>query len=131
MYGGSSKLGRGGGGAGRGAGAKRLSSSFPMMPPHRPSAPGGASRLSLGGSGSAANPRNRASGPKAPAAMEETFSLVSSNNPLAFAMIIRLVPNLVDEISRLEAQGGTARIKFDSLSSNPSGNASFFFFLSF
>lgn len=32
------------------------------------------------------------------------------------------MPNLVDEISRLEAQGGTARIKFDSLSSNPSGN---------
>ncbi|EXB34855.1 hypothetical protein L484_008115 [Morus notabilis] len=122
MYGGSSKLGRGGGGgAGRGAGAKRLSSSFPMMPPHRPSAPGGASRLPLGGSGSSANPRSRVSGLKAPAAApgtEETFSLVSGNNPLAFAMIIRLAPDLVDEIRRLEAQGRTTRIKFDSNNSN-------------
>ncbi|KAF3450630.1 hypothetical protein FNV43_RR06719 [Rhamnella rubrinervis] len=125
MYGGSSKLGRGGGPAGRGAGAKRLHSSFPLPPTHRPSGPASGGRLSLGGSGSAANPRSRGSVPAARAAapaVEETFSLVSGNNPLAFSMIIRLAPDLVDEIKRVEAQGGTARIKFDSMANNPNGN---------
>ncbi|KAK9282375.1 hypothetical protein L1049_005292 [Liquidambar formosana] len=37
-------------------------------------------------------------------------------------MIIRLTPDLVDEIRRVEAQGGTARIKFGSYPNNPSGN---------
>jgi len=132
MYGGSSKLGRGGGGggSGRGTGAKRPHSSFPLPPPHRPSGPGPApaSRLSLGGrgSGSASNPRSRGSGPPAaPAAVEETFSLVAGNNPLAFAMIIRLAPDLVDEIRRVEAQDGTARVKFDANANNSAGNVSF------
>jgi hypothetical protein len=125
MYGGSSKLARGGGVAGRGTGAKRPH-SFPLPPPHRPSGPGPgtAGRLSLGGrgSGSASIPRSRGSGP---AAAEETFSLVAGNNPLAFAMIIRLAPDLVDEIKRVEAQDGTPRIKFDASANNSAGNVSF------
>ncbi|KAA8541709.1 hypothetical protein F0562_022861 [Nyssa sinensis] len=79
-------------------------------------------RISVGG---AAGPRNRnsTSGPttSAPAAAEESFSLVTGN-PLDFAMIIRLAPDLVEEIKRVEAQGGTARIKFDSNANNTSGN---------
>ncbi|PON96111.1 Occludin domain containing protein [Trema orientale] len=130
MYGGSSKLGRGGSGAGRGAGPKRINHPFPMLPPHRPSAPASTGRLSLGGSASTPNPRRRAPGPKAPAsasaaagpAVEESFSLVAGNNPLAFAMIIKLAPDLVDEIRRVEDQGGTARIKFDAMANNPNGN---------
>ncbi|CBI35979.3 unnamed protein product, partial [Vitis vinifera] len=124
MYGGPAKLGRGGSAVGgRGGGKRGIHSSFPPPPPHRPSVP--ASRLSVGGAGGA-GPRNRAtnSGATTPAhlpASEETFSLVTGN-PLAFAMIIRLAPDLVDEIKRVEAQGGTARIKFDSNANNPSGN---------
>ena len=135
MYGGSSKLGRGGGagGVGRGAGAKRLSSSYPLPPTHRPTGgPPSSSRLSLGGrgSGSASNhPRSRSgAGSSAAAPMtEENFSLVSGNNPLAFGMIIRLVPDLVEEIRRVEAQGGTARVKFDANANNSAGNVSFLF----
>ncbi|GFY97143.1 dentin sialophosphoprotein-like protein [Actinidia rufa] len=86
-------------------------------PLHRPpsGAPGG--RLSVGGN------RNTATVPttSAPSAAEERFSLVTGN-PLDFAMVIRLAPDLVDEIKRVEAQGGTARIKFDSSANNPSGN---------
>ncbi|KAJ9179300.1 hypothetical protein P3X46_011108 [Hevea brasiliensis] len=122
MYGGSSKLGGRGGGRGGGAvGTKRLS-SFPPPPPHRPSTATN-HRLSIGGN---SNHRNR-SGPSASmsattAAVEETFSLIPGNNPPAFSMIIRLAPDLVDEIRRAEAQGGTARIKFDSMGSNTNGN---------
>ncbi|KAK7389611.1 hypothetical protein VNO78_24788 [Psophocarpus tetragonolobus] len=105
MYGGaSSKLGRG-------APNRR---SFPPPPaPHRSSAPGG--RLSLG-----ASARNAAK--ETAAAVEETFSLVSGSNPLAFSMIIRLAPDLVEEIRRVEAQGGTARMKFGPNPHNPMGN---------
>lgn len=39
-------------------------------------------------------------------------------------MIIRLTPDLVDEIKRVEAQGGSARIKFDANAKNTSGNVS-------
>ncbi|OMO66355.1 hypothetical protein COLO4_30609 [Corchorus olitorius] len=120
MYGGSSKLGRGGGGGGRGGGGPRNRSSFPPPPPHRPSSATQTGRLSLGSA-----PRNRPGigGGLGPApAVEESFSLVSGNNPLAFGMIIRLAPDLVEEIRRLEAQGGTAKIKFDSIPTNPGGN---------
>ncbi|XP_024180246.1 dentin sialophosphoprotein isoform X1 [Rosa chinensis] len=125
MYGGSSKHGHGrlGGGAGRGAGAAKLGrASFP--PPHRNSAgPAAANRLSLGGSNhrGGRNPPAPATSAAAPA-VEEKFSLVAGNNPVAFSMIIRLVPDLVDEIRRVEAQGGTPRIKFDSMTNNPNGN---------
>ncbi|KAK9148993.1 hypothetical protein Scep_007750 [Stephania cephalantha] len=54
----------------------------------------------------------------APSAREESFGLVSGGDPLAFAMIIRLAPNLVDEIRRVEADGETPRIKFDSNANN-------------
>ncbi|XP_010034821.2 dentin sialophosphoprotein [Eucalyptus grandis] len=37
-------------------------------------------------------------------------------------MIIRLAPDLVEEIRRAEAQGGNARIKFDANPKNPLGN---------
>lgn len=118
MFGGSSKFGRGGGRGGGGGGAtKRF--SVPPQPP-RPSVPGG---LSLSG-----GPRNRNPGPSsaAPPAVEETFSLVSGNDPLAFAMIMRLAPELVAEIRHAEAQGETAKIKFDVNSANPNGNVSLF-----
>ncbi|KAJ6704425.1 DENTIN SIALOPHOSPHOPROTEIN-LIKE PROTEIN [Salix viminalis] len=120
MYGGSSK--RGGRGGGGGSGSRR--SSLPPPPPvHRPTP---ASRLSLGPS---SNPRNNRPGPinaksltSSNPGVEETFSLIPGNSPLAFAMIIRLVPDLVDEIRRIEAQGGTARIKFGSIANNNDGN---------
>ncbi|KAJ8755878.1 hypothetical protein K2173_024423 [Erythroxylum novogranatense] len=118
MYGGSSKLGGrgGGGGAGRGAGPgggnkRPPSSSFPLPPPHRPSST--TSRLSLGSKRSAV-------GASSTAATEETFSLMPGK--IAFGMIIRLAPGLVEEIRRVEGQGGTARIKFDSVPTNPTGN---------
>ncbi|KAK9103918.1 hypothetical protein Sjap_021172 [Stephania japonica] len=124
MYGNTSgKLGRGGGG---GRGAKRLHSSFPPHPPpHRPAAPAG--RLSIGSRNrhaatAAAPSTSAAAAAAAPSAREESFGLVSGGNPLAFAMIIRLAPNLVDEIRRVEAEGGTPRIKFDSNANIPSGN---------
>ncbi|XP_050874035.1 uncharacterized protein LOC127076426 [Lathyrus oleraceus] len=103
MYGGpSSKMGR--------AGPKRLTSSFPPPPHHRPPS-SSSSRLSLGGSAR-----------KAPPAVEETFSLVSGSNPPAFSMIIRLAPDLIEEIKRVEAQGGTASMKYDANPNNPNGN---------
>ncbi|KAG7018295.1 hypothetical protein SDJN02_20163, partial [Cucurbita argyrosperma subsp. argyrosperma] len=122
MYGGPSKLGRAGAGAGRGTVGKRPHSSFPLPPSHRPSG-----RLSLGGSsaGSVTNPRNRtatATKSLAPQSVEETFSLVPGNNPLTFSMTIWLAPDLIDEIKRVEAQGGTPRIKFDANGKNSSGN---------
>lgn len=121
MYGGSSKLGRAGGGAGRGAGGKRPHSSFPLAPTNRPSG-----RLSLGGGGggSVANSQNRTATATTSESVEENFSLVTGNNPLAFAMIIRLAPDLIDEIKRVEAQGGTPRMKFDANAKNSSGNVS-------
>ncbi|PKI43533.1 hypothetical protein CRG98_036068 [Punica granatum] len=116
MFGGSSKVGRGGGRGGAGGGSKRFPA--PPLQPTRPALPS-AGRLSLSG-----GPRNRNTGPAAaaPPSVEETFSLVSGNNPLAFAMIIRLTPDLVEEIRRVEAQGETAKIKFDANPKNPSGN---------
>lgn len=138
MYGNSGKLGRGGGG-GRGASKRMLHNPLPLPPPHRPA---GAARLPIG----AASSRNRTAGPgpgscgAAPPVPEETFSL-ASNEPLAFSMIMRLTPDLVDEIGRVEAHGGAARIKFGPNSNNPSGNVThptcklvkriffFFFFL--
>lgn len=106
MYGGSSsKLGR--------AGPKRLRSSFPPLPSHRPPSSVNSS-LSLGGNA-----------PKTPPAVEETSSLVSGGNPLPFAMIIKLTPDLVEEIKRVEAQGGIARMKYDPNPNNSNGNVCF------
>ncbi|KAG9443686.1 hypothetical protein H6P81_015026 [Aristolochia fimbriata] len=112
MFGNSGKLGRGGGGRG----AKRL---MPPPPAHRPA--GGASRLSIG---AAPASRNRNAGQPPAAALpvpEESFSLVSAD-ALAFGLIIRLAPDLVEEIKRVEAQGGVPRIKFAANPNNSAGN---------
>lgn len=116
MYGGSGKLGRGRGG---GPVKRNIHTTFQPSSVQRPSATPAGGRLSAGG-----GHRNRSNTPVAPAAVsmaEETFSLVR-NNPLNFGMIIRLSPVLVDEIKRLEAQGGAARMKFDASAKNPAGN---------
>ncbi|KAF5203000.1 Dentin sialophosphoprotein-like protein [Thalictrum thalictroides] len=131
MYGGSGKLGGRGGGGGRGSKRNNNNnhnhhSPYPPPPIHHRSIPPQSGRLSIGSSGAA--PRNRQSNTKTTSAStqstatrEETFNIVSGN-PLAFAMIIRLAPNLVDEIRHVEAHGGTARIKFDVNANNPEGN---------
>ncbi|KAK3150700.1 hypothetical protein QOZ80_3AG0236550 [Eleusine coracana subsp. coracana] len=108
------KLGGRGGGRG-GAGAAK-----------RPPAPHGRGRggaSSLGGMG--APPRGRAaaaaSASTQPAGREEAFRLESGGSP-AFAAIIRLTPDLVDEIRRAEEAGGGARIKFNPNMYNSSEN---------
>ncbi|KAK9054737.1 hypothetical protein SSX86_025816 [Deinandra increscens subsp. villosa] len=116
MYGGSGKLGRGRGG---GPANRNIHSTFQPSSVQRPSANPGGGRQSAGG-----GHRSRSSTPAAPVAAstaDETFSLVR-NNPLNFGMIIRLTPVLVEEIKRLEAQGGAARMKFDPSANNPAGN---------
>ncbi|XP_047330057.1 uncharacterized protein LOC124933667 [Impatiens glandulifera] len=124
MYGGQGKLGRGGGGRG-GAGKRHsLPSSFPPPPINRQSL-GSSGRLPIGGASASRNRGVSAAGANATtcpsSTTEETFSLVTGN-ALNFAMIIRMVPDLVEEIKRVEDQGGTARIKFDSNAKNPSEN---------
>ncbi|CAH8361707.1 unnamed protein product [Eruca vesicaria subsp. sativa] len=128
MYGGSSKLGRGrgGGGGGGGGGPNRNRNSFPPPTNRQPSPVG---RMSSAGGGSSAASRQRnTTGAKAAAAasssrtVEETFSLVPRESPPAFGMIIRLTPDLVDEIKRVEAEGGAAKIKFDPFPNNSTGN---------
>ncbi|KAH6830748.1 ribosomal protein S15A E [Perilla frutescens var. hirtella] len=77
--------------------------------------------MSMGG-----GPRGRAGTSSAAASspstsslqVEESFSLVREN-PLNFGMAIKLAPDLVEEIKRVEAQGGTARIRFGA---NANGN---------
>ncbi|KAL8256706.1 hypothetical protein R6Q59_028747 [Mikania micrantha] len=116
MYGGSGKLGRGRGG---GPANRNIHSTFQPSSVQRPSAPPGGGRKSAGG-----GHRNRSSTPAASAAVsttDETFSLVRKN-ALNFGMIIKLSPVLVEEIKRLEAQGGAAKIKFDSSAKNPAEN---------
>lgn len=125
MYGGSGKFGRGGGGAGRGGGVGKRNIQSPFQPPpiHR-SSPAPAGRLPVGSGAAAPRNRNTASAPTSSApsnGAEETFSLVTGN-PLNFAMIIRLAPDLVEEIKRVEAEGGAARIKFDANANNSLGN---------
>ncbi|XP_044982882.1 dentin sialophosphoprotein [Hordeum vulgare subsp. vulgare] len=116
MYklGGGRGAGRGGGGGakrppashGRGRGAS--SSSMGKGPPPR-----GRAALAAAAAASAAAAAQAAG-------REESFSLESSGPP-AFAAIIRLTPDLVDEIRRAEEAGGGARIMFNS-SINPAEN---------
>ncbi|ONL94407.1 dentin sialophosphoprotein-related [Zea mays] len=103
--------GRGGGRGGSGA-AKR------PLPPHGRGR-GGASSIG----GMAGPPRGRAGAGAAtqPAGRDEAFRLESSGPP-AFAAIIRLTPDLVDEIRRAEEAGGGARIKFNPNMYNSSEN---------
>ncbi|KAI3727306.1 hypothetical protein L1987_67119 [Smallanthus sonchifolius] len=113
MYGGSGKLGRGRGG---GPVKRNIHSTFQPSSVQRPSG-----RQSAGGGGRNRSNTTTAAATATVSTAEETFSLVR-NNPLNFGMIIRLSPVLVEEIKRLEAQGGAARIKFDSSANNPNGN---------
>lgn len=109
------KLGRSGG-AGRGSGKRPLPTSAQL---HRPNEAGG-SRLPIGAS---APPRARPVPQTLAAATlgrEETFSLEPGK--LDFGAIIRLTPDIVEEIKRLEAQGGAAKIKFDANANNSTGN---------
>lgn len=53
---------------------------------------------------------------------EETSRLMPGSAPPPFAMIIRLVPGLVEEVKRVEAEGGRVQIKFGPTANNPSGN---------
>lgn len=100
------KLGRGGGGGGRGSGKRPL-------PPARPAtAPGGARMAPM--RGRAGGPAGRGSGALAATmGKEESFSLLTKGE-VDFGAIVRLTPDLVEEIRRVEAEGGVAKIKFDS-----------------
>ncbi|CAA2984855.1 Fimbrin-like protein 2 [Olea europaea subsp. europaea] len=115
LYGGAGKLGRGGGGGGK----RNTNSTFHAPPLSRPSAtPGG--RLSLGGG---ARAPFTGSGPTTVSLQAEESQSFVKGNPLNFAMIIRLVPDLVEEIKRVEAEGPKVLIKFDANSNNSNGNA--------
>lgn len=128
-YGGSSKPGRGRGGGvgggGGGGGPGRNRNSFPPLTNRHPSPIG---RMSTGGGGSSAAPRQRnttsVKAASSSRAVEEKFSLVPRESPPAFGMIIRLTPDLVDEMKRVEAEGGAAKIKFDAFPNNSTGNVS-------
>lgn len=114
MYGGAGKPGRGGGNGG-GNSKRNIRSTFQPSPLQRSSPAPPTNRGSIGGgpgSGSGSGQRNGG---------EETFSLVRGNQ-LNYSMIIRLAPDLVEEMKRLEAQGGSPQIKFDANANNPAGN---------
>ncbi|XP_073134768.1 uncharacterized protein [Henckelia pumila] len=117
MYGGSGKLGRGGGGGKRNIHAPPINRNSAATSGGRLSSGGGASAVTRGRDGGGES----SSGPTSSLQAEETFSLVT-RNPLNFAMALRLVPDLVEEINRVEAMGGTARIKFDYNANNSGGN---------
>ncbi|GFP86106.1 hypothetical protein PHJA_000754500 [Phtheirospermum japonicum] len=111
MFGSSGKMGRGGG---AGAGKRNLHAP-PINRTGRPSMGGGPR-----GRGGA--PSSAISSPSTSSMqVEESFSLVREN-PLSFGMAIKLAPDLVEEIKRVEAQGIGARIKFDVNANNPNGN---------
>ncbi|GKD73210.1 hypothetical protein Tco_1331492 [Tanacetum coccineum] len=113
MYGGSGKSG----GRGRGAGSvKRPAHPFP---PQRPTG-GGRGGGGGGGGGGSGNRRNNTpsssigfGSSSSGVTVDETFSLVR-NSELNFGMIFKLSPELVDELKRIESEGGSAKIKFVS-----------------
>ncbi|XP_076960285.1 uncharacterized protein LOC143636612 [Bidens hawaiensis] len=106
MYGGSGKLNRGGGGPIK----RNIHSAFQ---------PSSVQRRQSGHRIPSNN--NTPTESNSVSTTEETFSLVR-NNVLNFVMLIRLSPVLVEEIKRFEADGGVARIKFDSSANNTNGN---------
>ncbi|CAA0383182.1 unnamed protein product [Arabidopsis thaliana] len=129
MFKGSSKRGGRGGSGGGGSGPSRNRNSFPPPTNRHPSPIGRMS--SGGGGGGSAAPRQRSNSTSVKAAasttvssrtVEETFNLVPRESSSAFGMIIRLSPDLVDEIKRVEAQGGAAKIKFDAFPNNSTEN---------
>ncbi|KAL9267756.1 hypothetical protein AKJ16_DCAP13088 [Drosera capensis] len=67
------------------------------------------------------NPSSTAPHASPAAAEEERFRLVHGN-PDTFAAFIRLAPDLVNEIRRVEESGGKARIRFDVNRNNPAVN---------
>eukprot|EP01018_Ginkgo_biloba_P013720 Gb_28958 [translate_table: standard] len=69
-------------------------------------------RLGTGTPPSACPPQNT---------QEENFNLLPGT-ALPFAMIIKLVPDLVEEVKRVEAEGGKVQIKLGPYANNPSGN---------
>ncbi|KAL2937646.1 Phenylalanine--tRNA ligase beta subunit [Bienertia sinuspersici] len=117
MYGGGHKFSRGGGGGQRG-GSHNKRNSFPP-PPQWPSSnkpPSiSSSRNKPSSSSSIVTPSTVS--PQS----EESFSLISADPP-AFAAIIRLAPDLVDEIKRAESLSLPPQIKFHSNPNNTSGN---------
>ncbi|XP_010510057.1 PREDICTED: uncharacterized protein LOC104786362 [Camelina sativa] len=127
MHGGSSKRGGGrGGGGGGGGGPSRNRNSFPPPSNRHPSPVGRMSSVGVGGSAAPRQRNNNTTSVVKAAtsvpAVEETFSIVPRESPPAFGMIIRLTPDLVEEIKRVEAQGGAAKIKFDAFPNNSTGN---------
>ncbi|CAN8270348.1 unnamed protein product [Cochlearia groenlandica] len=127
MYGGSSKPSRGGGRSGGGGGGPSRNRNSFHPPTNRHPSP--AARIPSGGGSSSSavasrhrNTKSVASSTTAPRAVEETFSIVRREIPSDFGMIIRLAPDLVEEIKRVEAQGETAKIKFDEFPNNSTGN---------
>ncbi|KAL8153421.1 hypothetical protein V2J09_011181 [Rumex salicifolius] len=121
MFGGAQKIGRGGGGGGRGGGGGKRN-AYAMQNTSRTSNSGGGGGGRLSMSGSSISGRNPpASATAQSPAVDETFSLVA-RSPLSYAATLRLPPGLVEEIKRVEAQGGAAKIKFDCYPNNASGN---------
>ncbi|KAL6585113.1 hypothetical protein OROMI_004402 [Orobanche minor] len=110
MFGGSGKMGRGGGGAG-----KRNLNAPTINRAGRPSMGGGPRAGSVIPSAAISSPSTSSM------QVEESFGL-ARENPLNFGMAIKLAPDLVEEIKRLEAQGIGARMKFDANPSNSNGN---------
>ncbi|CAH8301135.1 unnamed protein product [Eruca vesicaria subsp. sativa] len=118
MYrGGSSELGlgrgRGGRGRGGGGGGGRGRNRNLLPPPtNRHSSASLRERNTTSVKAAASSSRT----------VEETLSIVPREVPPAFGMTIRLAPDLMEEIKRVEAQGGTAKIKFDALPNSSTGN---------
>ncbi|KAM0920828.1 hypothetical protein ACQ4PT_007251 [Festuca glaucescens] len=100
--------GRGGGRGGGSSGTKR---------PPAPHGRGRGASSSMGGA--APPPRGRAAAASAAQAevREESFTL-ESNGPPAFAALIKLTPDLIDEIRRAEEAGSGARIMFNNSNLN-------------
>lgn len=115
MYG----QGRGGGRGGGFGGGKRPMTALPL----RPVSASGSTRSTIGGGGPRRPGTSHAGGGGggAPAGKEESFTL-SSANKFEFGSIVRLTPDLVEEILRVESQGGVAKIKFAPKEGIATGN---------
>lgn len=124
------KFGRGGGGRGQ---------PGRMVPPPRGSGPGasaiapmrssrsGGMAMGIGMGRGVGPPRVGSKGipnipPPAQNGTEETLRLMPGSGPPPFAMVIRLIPGLVEEVKRVEAEGGRVQIKFGPTANNPPGN---------
>ncbi|KAL6496977.1 hypothetical protein OROGR_028906 [Orobanche gracilis] len=110
MFGGSGKIGLGGGAAG-----KRNLNAPTINRAGRPSMCGGPRASSVIPSAAISSPSTSSM------QVEESFALARENT-LNFGMAIKLAPDLAEEIKRLEAQGVGARMKFDANPSNSNGN---------